>query len=186
MIRLYLLLLAFVILTSCDSRQKLRVEKGYAAAEEGVEEQVFLTTQVQLERKLVRKGNLEFGTDNVEETKKEIEKISTQYKAYTSSESQHRYNNQLRYVQEIRIPAEDFDVVVKRIEALASSVESKNINVEDVTEEFIDVEARLATKKALEERYRSLLAQAKTVADMVSIENQIGSVRSEIDSMQGA
>jgi len=54
-----------------------------------------------------------------------------------------------------------------------------------VTEQFIDVEARLKTKKELEIRYKEILKQAKTVQDIVSIESQIASVRSEIESMEG-
>ena len=74
---------------------------------------------------------------------------------------------------------------MKQLEGLAEKVDAKNINTQDVTEEFIDVEARLKTKKELEARYLELLKQAKTVADIVSIEGQIANVRAEIESMEG-
>ncbi len=74
---------------------------------------------------------------------------------------------------------------VVQLEGLAEKVDNKNINTKDVTEEFIDVEARLKTKKELETRYLDLLKQAKTVADIVSIESQIANVRAEIESMEG-
>ncbi|WP_276366720.1 DUF4349 domain-containing protein [Chryseolinea sp. H1M3-3] len=54
-----------------------------------------------------------------------------------------------------------------------------------MTEEFIDVEARLKTKKDLELRYRDLLKFAKTVEEMLSIESQMEDVRSNIESMEG-
>lgn len=64
-------------------------------------------------------------------------------------------------------------------------MENKNINTQDVTEEFIDVQARLKTKKELEIRYRELLKLAKTVNEMISIEREMGEVRSDIESMEG-
>ena len=83
------------------------------------------------------------------------------------------------------MPADQFDNLIKRIEALADKVENKGINTQDVTEEFIDVEARLKTKRELEARYSEILKQAKTVADILAIESQIANVRSEIESMTG-
>jgi hypothetical protein len=60
-----------------------------------------------------------------------------------------------------------------------------SIDAKDVTEEYIDVEARLKTKKELEQKYLALLKQAKSVSDILSIEHQAGIIRAEIESMQG-
>jgi hypothetical protein len=137
------------------------------------------------DRKLIRNGQLEFKTEEVKKTKTEIEKICKELNAYIASESENNYGNRLQYNQLIRVPADQFDALLTRIEPLAEKIDNKNINTEDVTEQFIDVEARLKTKKELELRYREILKQAKTVEDIVSIESQIANVRSEIESMEG-
>ena len=64
-------------------------------------------------------------------------------------------------------------------------IDNKNITIEDVTEEFIDITARLNVKKAAENRYLQLLTQAKTIKDILEIENQIQALRSEIESIEG-
>ncbi len=138
-----------------------------------------------IDKKLIRNGQLEFQTKEVKNTKTEIEKICKGLNAYISSESENNYGNRLQYNQMIRVPADQFDALIARIEPLAIKIENKNINTEDVTEQFIDVQARLKTKKELEIRYKEILKQAKTVQDIVSIESQIASVRSEIESMEG-
>jgi hypothetical protein len=138
-----------------------------------------------IERKLIRNGTLEFQTKEVKKTKSEIEKICKELNAYISSESENNYGERLQYNQLIRVPANQFDVLVARLEPLALKIENKNISTEDVTEQFIDVEARLKTKKELETRYREILKQAKTVEEIISIESQIANVRSEIESMEG-
>lgn len=138
-----------------------------------------------VDRKLIRNGTLEFQTEEVKKTKDEIEKICKELNAYISSESENNYGERLQYNQLIRVPANQFDALVARLEPLAMKIENKNISTEDVTEQFIDVEARLKTKKELEARYREILKQAKTVEEIISIESQIANVRAEIESMEG-
>lgn len=138
-----------------------------------------------VDRKLIRNGTLEFQTDEVKKTKTEIEKICKELNAYISSESENNLGERLQYNQVIRVPANQFDTLLARLEPLALKIENKNISTEDVTEQFIDVEARLKTKKELEARYREILKLAKTVEEIVSIESQIANVRSEIESMEG-
>jgi Domain of unknown function (DUF4349) len=137
------------------------------------------------ERKLIRNGDLSFETSDVKKTKASIEKSCKELNAYISTENQNNYETELRYNQTIRVAADKFDLLIQKIEAEASEIKSKNINTQDVTEEFIDVEARLKTKKELEIRYREILKQAKTVQEILTIESQIASVRSEIESMEG-
>jgi hypothetical protein len=93
--------------------------------------------------------------------------------------------HRLQYVQVVRIPAGTFDQLIQKLEALSVKVESKNIQTTDVTEEFIDKEARIKTKKELENRYREILKQAKAVPDILSIEAQLNQVRADIESMEG-
>jgi hypothetical protein len=137
------------------------------------------------ERMLIKNGNLNFSVANIEESKKEIEKLSKEFNGYIASEEQQRYDHRLQYEQVIRIPAGRFEAFVKTIEGFGLHIDSRNINSQDVTEEFIDVEARLKTKKELDVRYHQLLSKAKNVTEMLAIEEQIGSVRAEIESMQG-
>jgi hypothetical protein len=144
-----------------------------------------LSSEEIIDRKLIRNGQLEFQTEEVKKTKAEVEKICKELNAYISSESENNYENRLQYNQLIRVPATSFDALLSRIEPLAKKIENKNITTQDVTEEFIDVEARLKTKKELETRYREILKQAKTVEEIISIESQIANVRSEIESMEG-
>jgi hypothetical protein len=136
-------------------------------------------------RKLIKNGRLEFLTEDVEETRKAIDNVCKQYNAYLSMETKDNLEKRLQYYQEIRVPSAQFEALVKAVEALAEEIDSRNIQTKDVTEQFIDVEARLKTKKELEARYLALLKQAHTVNDILSIENQIATIRADVESMQG-
>lgn len=137
------------------------------------------------DRKLIKTGFLEIEVGDVAQTRLDIEKICQEFEAYVSSETQTNYKERLAFEQVIRIPAAHFDVFLNRAEALAVEVESRNIQTSDVTEEFIDKEARIKTKKELESRYREILQQAKAVSDILSIEAQLNHVRADIESMEG-
>jgi len=138
-----------------------------------------------IQRKLIKNGTITFETTDLMNARTTIQKLCVQYKAYLGSENQHNYDNRFQNDQEIRVPAEHFDKLMQDLETLANKVENKSVSTEDVTEQFIDIEARLRTKKEVEARYRQLLALAKNVNEMISIESQIGNVRSEIESMEG-
>ena len=56
---------------------------------------------------------------------------------------------------------------------------------EDVTEEFIDISARLRAKKALEAQFLEIMKRAETVDDALSVQSQISEVRSEIEKLEG-
>ncbi len=191
--KLFLILGFCLVLLSCDRRQGLKLVE--VPSMEGDAEVASVSLQrpkqppsgdaVTTERKLIRNGSLSFETSDVKKTKTAIDAICKELNAYVSNESQNSYASTLQYNQTIRVTADKFDLLVQKIEAEASRVEGKNVNTEDVTEEFIDVEARLKTKKDLEARYREILKQAKTVEEIITIERQIAEVRSDIESMEG-
>ena len=136
-------------------------------------------------RKLIKQGSIEFETEDLIKTRKFISEIAIKYEAYVSDETSQRFDEKNQLTITLRIPADKFDDVTSEIENHALRIESKNVNVKDVTEEFIDVEARLKTKKELEIRYLALLKQAKNVQEIISVESQLVNVRSDIESMEG-
>jgi hypothetical protein len=71
------------------------------------------------------------------------------------------------------------------MESGGGQVTNKSINTRDVTTEFIDLESRLENKREYLARYRELLKQAKTVKDILEIEQQIRVIVEEIESSEG-
>ena len=85
----------------------------------------------------------------------------------------------------IRIPSNQFDNFISSIENDVNNFVEKRIEVIDVTEEYIDVSARMKTKKELELHYYDLLKQTKNVTEILQVEEQLNIVRSEIESAEG-
>jgi hypothetical protein len=84
----------------------------------------------------------------------------------------------------LRIPSKAFDSAMAGLEALGTPL-SKNIAATDVTEQYVDVEARLKNRIALRDRLKQLLEKAVDVKDILAIETEFGRVQADIDSMEG-
>ena len=138
-----------------------------------------------LERKLIKSGDISFATDSITETKQRIKQAVKKYKAYISSEVEDNYYDRISNDITIRVPFENFDKLLADIGKGVESFDSKNISISDVTSEYLDVEARIKTKKELENRYHELLNKANTVSEILEIEREIANLRSDIESYEG-
>jgi len=84
----------------------------------------------------------------------------------------------------LRVPAEAFDRTMTEISALGEIISSQ-VNTSDVSSEYVDLEARLRHLQAEEAFYLSLIGQAKTVQEMVTIREHLSSTQLEKEQVQG-
>ena len=84
----------------------------------------------------------------------------------------------------IRVPAARFDEAVKRVED-AGDMLHRNVSAQDVTEEFRDVEIRLKSAHAVQQRLTELLAKAVKVEESIAIERELDRVSGEIERLEG-
>jgi len=84
----------------------------------------------------------------------------------------------------LRVPSKNITSIVDKIAKLGSE-KRRNISSEDVTEQYIDTEARLKNAIALRNRLKDLLDKAKDVKDILAIERELTRIQSDIDSMEG-
>ena len=141
--------------------------------------------EVDVERKLIKEGQVEFETYDIISTRKLIFESIEKYKGYTSSDQEYNSFGRISNTIIIRVPAKNFDQLLSDATKGVKKFDNKNIEVKDVTEEFLDVQARLKTKKELEIRYLELLKKTNSVTEILEVENQIGLLRSEIESIEG-
>ncbi|GAA3336072.1 hypothetical protein GCM10020358_06840 [Amorphoplanes nipponensis] len=84
---------------------------------------------------------------------------------------------------ELRVPAAKFNPVVDQLAGLGTE-EQRGINTEDVTEQTIDLDARIATQQARVDSGRKLLAQAKSLNDLVMLEREVATREADLASLQ--
>lgn len=136
--------------------------------------------------KIIKSSNVRYKVIDVKKATEKIKMISNLYNSYVS---EMRFDNNL-YKKEnrftLKVPARHFDVIMDSISRVAEFIEFENISTRDVTSEYIDVEARLKTKLEVKERYESILRNnAKSVEDLLDVEEKLQRIQEEIESSQG-
>lgn len=136
-------------------------------------------------KKIIKDGTVIIKVKNIESSKRSIDTIIKKYSAYYENEEFQNYDNRIRYVLKIRIPSTKFDVFVSSAEKGEGTVTSKIINARDVTEEYVDGEIRLSSKRLFRDRYNGLLSKAAKVEDILAIQENIRVLQEEIESEEG-
>lgn len=138
-----------------------------------------------IEQKIIKNGNLKFETSNLETTYELIKTAVKKGGATIQNDSEGKdYGTIYRRIT-VRIPSENFDTFIKDISSGVDYFDNKEISAQDVTEEYIDIDARLKAKKKLENRYLELLSKATKMSEMLAIEAQLSAIREEIEAKEG-
>lgn len=136
-------------------------------------------------KKLIKNGTISFETDDLVKTKASIAHSIQKVNGYISSENQNNYGDRKTINLSVRIPAQYFDSILSQISKNVVKFDTKNIQISDVTEEFLDVESRLKNKKQLEIKYLDILKRANSVQEILEVEKELGKIREEIESTEG-
>jgi hypothetical protein len=138
-----------------------------------------------IDRKIIKQGEVKFETTDVDKTKSSIVQTVRELNGYISKDIVNDYSHRLEHLLIIRVPADKFDLLLQNISEGVDKFDSKNIDALDVTEEYIDVQSRVKTKKELHARYTELLKQATNVEEMLTIEREKGKLQTEIEAVEG-
>ncbi len=142
-----------------------------------------------IERKIIRNAELTIEVATPAEAQRKVAAIAETHDGFViTSEAQQRDGAaQPAEVVNItlRVPAAQFDAAVSEIRALGSRVRQEKTTGQDVTEEFIDLEARLRTQRALEAQYLEIMKGANKVSDALEVNRQLAEVRGVIEQVEG-
>ena len=132
------------------------------------------------ERMLIWRAWLTVEVSNVNDAISEVTALAKQSGGYIEKQYD---SGEKRANITLRIPIKSFNPVMTSLEGIGT-ITSKELSSKDVTEQYIDIDARLKTKKALRDRLRALLNKAQNIKDVLAIEKELTRVQGDIDSMQ--
>ena len=138
-------------------------------------------------RKLIKESTLSFRTDDNDKTNKLIESSVKQFGAYISESNNFNHSNEVGYDLKIRVPSDKFDALMDYIlkKADIKELDNKSVQIKDVTEDFIDIQARIKVKKETEQKLTDLLKQAKNLTETLEIQKQLTELSADIESIEG-
>ncbi|MCQ2586116.1 MAG: DUF4349 domain-containing protein [Treponema sp.] len=133
-----------------------------------------------IERKIIRNGNISLEVESLDDAESRIGEWATKFGGYiTNSWESERSANYT-----VKIPAEKFEDAFNESKTYGKFLNG-NINADDITDQYYDLETRLEAKKILRERLENYLKNAKETKELLNIEKELNSAVSEIESMEG-
>jgi hypothetical protein len=137
------------------------------------------------DQKIIRNGSMTLSVADALEARNQLAALLDKHKAYIGNEQLDNNDYQTNYIIQLRVPAENLDALIGDIESIRGTVTYKSIQARDVTEEYIDLETRLKNKQAYLDQYRALLKNARTMEDILKVQEQIRALEEEIESFTG-
>ena len=144
-----------------------------------------VTSSKKIDVQIIKNATIKFQSDDLQASYNQILNAVKKYNGLIQSDNEGKNELEVYKNLKIRIPAKNFDAFINDTSKGIDYFDQKEISSENVTEEFIDVLARIKTKKVLEERYLQLLTKATKVSEMIEVEQQLSTIREEIEAKEG-
>jgi antibiotic biosynthesis monooxygenase (ABM) superfamily enzyme len=144
------------------------------------------TFNTQDKRMIIRTGTMSIEADSYNETEAKIKEIVKNFGGYmTNSTSKLNADGKKQGSITIRVVSEKFDAMVSELSKVGK-VMNQNVTGNDVTEEYMDADARLKTQRELESRLLKLLEEKTAkLTDVVDVEQKLANVRENIERTEG-
>ena len=194
---LSIFILVFLILSGCSSNVEDSKASTQKMDQAGSNSKSLLQNsspqkEQQLEKKIempnrmvIYHAELQIRVKNFEKTVTWLEQRATDFGGYVidsnvSKEGKEQINGTLK----IRVPQKHFHEFLNDAEG-KSEVLNRQVTGQDVSEEYVDLESRLRSKKAVEARLLEFMKNAAKTEDLLKISSDLSSVQEEIEKLEG-
>ncbi|MGH9768049.1 MAG: DUF4349 domain-containing protein [Blastocatellia bacterium] len=143
------------------------------------------------ERKIIRNAEITIETDTPNEGQRKIAAIADKHGGFVVISESRQNEARSQAVAStvvnvvVRVPAQKFEAAIQEIRAMGGRILHEKSSGQDVTEEYIDLEARIRTKRALEAQFLEIMKQARKISDALEVQTQLAEVRTEIEQLEG-
>lgn len=135
-------------------------------------------------QEIIKTASMSMAADDIDVTLTSIEALETEFKASTTN-LQDSGKGADRYIyMTIKVEESKFQELYNKLKALPGEFTYSSIGASDVTESVTDLESRLANLQKLETQYNDILKTAKTVDEILSVQKELSTTRTEIESIQ--
>jgi hypothetical protein len=136
------------------------------------------------QRSIIYTGSITIRVDDVNQAAAKATAIADGAGGFVGGDKRNITGGASDATLELRVPAEKFQSVVDQLARTLGTEEQRGISTEDVTEQTVDLDARIAVQQARVDSGRRLLARAKTLNDLVMLEREVATRESDLASLQ--
>ncbi|WHY02225.1 DUF4349 domain-containing protein [Neobacillus sp. DY30] len=173
--------------TGMDSFENAKQEQSLVSLDNNAKQENAAPKELEVPNQMViYQADLQIRVKKFEETLQKIEEQVGKYGGYISEsmvakDGEEQVSGQIT----VRIPQKNFQAFLHDTEGQAAEVLQRNITGTDVTEEYIDLDSRLKSKRVVEERLTSFMQSAQKTEDLLKISADLAAVQEEIETIQG-
>lgn len=135
-------------------------------------------------RRVIRTGQIAIEVEKFDDAARRLLVIAETAGGFIADSSYTEEGGAPRGTFVLRVPAPRFSEAVRQVEALGT-VQRRQIGGQDVTEEYVDLEARIRNLERQEARLLTFMDRATRIPDLMAIENEVARVRGEIERLTG-
>lgn len=167
---------------SFDTANNAKTEQAEPATEKKTSAAEIKTTN----RMVIYNADLSLEVKDFKKSQKKIEDLVSKMAGYiVASQIYDSEEGRMEGSLTARIPQKNFQSFLDQAEELSVKVHTRNVTGQDVTEEYVDLEARLKSKEVVEERLLAFMKEAKETKDLLQISEDLAGVQEEIESIKG-
>lgn len=143
------------------------------------------TRMIDWDKKIVKNADLSLGVNNSRKYRQSLTEWVRASGGYFAKEEQIQKDNWIETDISIKVPVEQFDVLLDNLITDSVKVISKSVNTEDVTGEYVDIRSRLESKRQVRLRYLDFLKQAKNMEEVLLVQNEVNELQEQMESAAG-
>lgn len=141
-------------------------------------------------RRIVKKASLELEVQNLGDAQAAVSRIAEREGGFVASTERQATADEGGHgdgtvTLTLRVPAAHFVAALDALRRLGVGSGAERVTTEDVTEETIDLDARIHNQRELEVQFLEILKRASKVEDALNVQREIAGVRTEIERMEG-
>ena len=154
--------------------------------DEMLNESVIAAQDAAQERIIIRSAEMGIVVVDTEAAMNSIAGMVTENGGWVVSSNVYQYaEDSMTGNMSVRIPSDGFDSFLEAVGRLSVEVTRISTSGQDVTEEYVDLSARLENLEATADRVRNFLDEAKSVEEALEVNRELSRLEGEIEAMKG-
>jgi hypothetical protein len=145
------------------------------------------TTVPSLDRMIIRTVTMTISVDDVQDVFQKVEALASAENGYLAGSQIRQDGDRKVATVTLRVPADNatYQATLEQLRGFAREVIDEQSQAQDVTDQYVDLDARLRNLRASEESLLQLMSKAQKVDDILAIQRELTNVRGQIEQIQG-
>ena len=137
------------------------------------------------DRMVVQNSHLSLKVSNVEENLQNISQEAEKQGGYMVDANISKPQDSVSGNITVRVPAEKLDDFLSYCRGLAVKVVSENLKGRDITDQFVDTQAKIDTLEKTKSKFEEILNKANKVPDILQVQRELTNIQDQIDRLKG-